>query len=214
MGEWTVERWRGTAAGFHEFTPPSRRAVWVVDLAEPALVLGSTQSIDSVDHAVAGASGVTIARRHSGGGAVWLHPDQSVWVDITIPRDDPLWVDDVPSSMGWLGDVFVGALAGVQEAIVHHGSYEPTVLARTVCFGGLAPGEVVSGGAKLVGISQRRTREGARFQCVAYTTWSTEPWVDAIVDPVIRESARALHVAEIAVDIDQLVNRLVQSLPG
>ena len=88
MGEWKVEHRRGTAADFHEFVPPSGRAVWVVDLTEPALVLGSTQSAASIDAETASRLGVTLARRHSGGGAVWLHPGQSVWVDITIPSDD------------------------------------------------------------------------------------------------------------------------------
>jgi lipoate-protein ligase A len=213
MGEWKVEHRRGTAADFHEFVPPPGRALWVVDLTEPALVLGSTQSAASIDAETASRLGVTVARRHSGGGAVWLHPGQSVWVDITIPSDDSLWVDDVPSSMGWLGEVFVNALAGVQETVVHRAAYEPTELARTVCFGGLAPGEVVASGGKLVGISQRRTREGARFQCVAYTTWSTEPWVDVIADASIRNEARTLRVAELAVNTDQFVDRLLNSLP-
>lgn len=213
MGDWKTENWRGTAADFHEFVPPSGRAVWVVELTEPALVLGSTQSTDTIDAAGASRLGVTLARRHSGGGAVWLHPDQSVWVDVTIPRDDPQWVDDVPSSMNWLGDAVVRALDDAQGARTHTARYEATDLARTVCFGGLAPGEVVAGGAKLVGISQRRTREGARFQCVAYRTWTTEPWAEVIADVTIREQVRSLEVAELAVGADQFVSSLLRSLP-
>lgn len=89
MGEWNVENWRGTAADFHEFVPSSQRAVWVVELTEPALVLGSTQSTDGVDASAASRLGFAVARRHSGGGAVWLHPTQSVWVDVTIPVTTP-----------------------------------------------------------------------------------------------------------------------------
>jgi lipoate-protein ligase A len=37
-----------------------------------------------------------------------------------------------------------------------------------VCFAGLGPGEVSAGGRKLVGISQRRTRAAARFQCAVH----------------------------------------------
>ena len=40
-----------------------------------------------------------------------------------------------------------------------------------VCFAGLGPGEVTVGGAKVVGISQRRTRHAARFQCAALLRW-------------------------------------------
>ena len=213
MNGWDVERWRGTAADFHEFVPPPKRTMWVVDLTEPALVLGSTQSAATVDAGVASSLGITVARRHSGGGAVWLHPGQSVWMDFTIPRDDPMWVDDVPSSMGWLGKVFCRALEGIQPADVVDAPYVATPLARAVCFGGLAPGEVVTGGAKTVGVSQRRTREGARFQCVAYTEWNVEPWVRVIADDDIRDATRALDVAEIALDADEFVRRVRSALP-
>lgn len=213
MSEWTVEHWRGTASDFHEMVLPATRAVWVVELSAPALVLGSSQREDTIDRDAAQRLGVPLARRHSGGGAVWLNPRQSVWVDITIPRDDPLWVDDVSSSMNWLGSCIAGALAGAHEAHVHAATYEATDLARAVCFGALAPGEVADDTGKLVGISQRRTREGARFQCVAYTEWDTEPWVDVIADASIRDLTRALRVAELALPGDDFVARLTQSLP-
>ena len=41
-----------------------------------------------------------------------------------------------------------------------------------VCFAGLGPGEVLRDGDKLVGISQRRSRAGARFQCAVHIRWS------------------------------------------
>ena len=40
-----------------------------------------------------------------------------------------------------------------------------------VCFEGRGAGEVLVGEKKLVGISQRRTRAGSRFQCVWYRRW-------------------------------------------
>jgi hypothetical protein len=44
-------------------------------------------------------------------------------------------------------------------------------LGRLVCFAGIGAGEVLVGGAKVVGISQRRDRRGSRFQCVAHRSW-------------------------------------------
>ena len=38
-----------------------------------------------------------------------------------------------------------------------------------VCFAGLGPGEVLLDGRKLVGLSQRRTRNGVRIQGTLYT---------------------------------------------
>jgi hypothetical protein len=55
-----------------------------------------------------------------------------------------------------------------------------SALSDVVCFAGLGPGEVTIGGRKAVGISQRRTREAARFQCVAYERWDPAPLCAAL----------------------------------
>ncbi|HEX6785774.1 MAG TPA: hypothetical protein VF076_01140, partial [Acidimicrobiales bacterium] len=70
-----------------------------------------------------------------------------------------------------------------------------------VCFSGLGPGEVHAGGRKVVGISQRRTRGWARFQCAAYLRWDPDalvallapprPPVDALTDAVLEVPATA-----------------------
>jgi lipoate-protein ligase A len=105
---------------------------------------------------------VEIVRRRSGGGAVLLVPGECVWV----PRDDPLWADDIGRSMWWFGEVWAEALTavGCTDVAVHHGPVQHTPWSRLVCFDGLGAGEVTSGGRKAVGISQRRTREWARMQ--------------------------------------------------
>ncbi len=55
--------------------------------------------------------------------------------------------------------------------------------AELVCFAGIGPGEVLLGGRKLVGISQRRTRNGSRFQCMVHTRWSPDVLVDLLAEP-------------------------------
>jgi lipoate-protein ligase A len=59
-----------------------------------------------------------------------------------------------------------------------------------VCFSGLGPGEVHADGRKVVGISQRRTRRWARFQCAAYLHWDPAALVSLLVPP--RPSAEEL----------------------
>jgi lipoate-protein ligase A len=59
----------------------------------------------------------------------------------------------------------------VQDLEVHQGRSIETKWSRLVCFAGLGPGEVNLAGAKVVGIAQRRTREGARFLTVAALRW-------------------------------------------
>jgi hypothetical protein len=67
-----------------------------------------------------------------------------------------------------------------------------------VCYAGRGPGEVFvptpdGGSAKVVGIAQRRTRAGARFQCAALIEpWRPAPLLDllALTDD---ERTRAAH---------------------
>ena len=108
---------------------------------------------------------------------MYVHPTESLWVDVVIPRDDELWSDDIGRSMWWLGDAWNVALAavGMPGLAVHRGGLVATEWSRTLCFAGIGPGEVLAGGSsKVVGISQRRTREMARFQCIVYRSWDAE----------------------------------------
>jgi lipoate-protein ligase A len=175
QGGWNVLRRRGPAAALHalEWPDPLCRTVWVLEVDASALVLGSTQPVESVDVDALAASGVELTRRLSGGGAVLLEPGGSVWVDVFISRDDPRWHDDVGRSFVWLGEAWADALAslGVAGLDVHRGGLVRGRYGRQVCFAGIGPGEVTVQGVKVVGLSQRRTRTGARFQCIVHRAW-------------------------------------------
>lgn len=170
---------RGAAGEIHarDLAPPTgpgATLAWI-EATGPALVLGSRQAAvpGLVDEVACARDGVEIARRRSGGGAVWLAPGEHLWVDVLVGRDDPRWDDDVTRACGWLGDAWCEALAAEGLAspgdlAVHRGGL---VHDAPVCFAAMGPGEVALGGAKLVGLSQRRTREGARFQCVVHARW-------------------------------------------
>lgn len=189
---WGIERHVGSAASFHgrDVPSPARRVVWWFEVDGPTVVLGSTQADEVVDRERSVRSGVEVVRRRSGGGAVWLDGSSVTWVDVVLPAGDPLWDDDVGRSALWLGRVWVDALAelGVSGATIHAGPMVRTDDARLVCFAGLAPGEVVVGGAKVVGVSQRRTRTAARFQCALLHSWDPAPLVD-VLDLPERERA-------------------------
>jgi len=180
-----VDRWRGSAAAFHARAlprPVETAAVWLFAVERPALVLGSGQRDDVVDVRVAQAQGVEVVRRSSGGGAVLLIPGRCLWVDVVLPRDDPRWVDDVGRSAHWLGDVWARALRGLGvDGSVHRGRLERTPWGGLICFGAVGPGEVTVDGRKVVGISQRRTRDGARFQCLVLERWDPVALLDLLV---------------------------------
>jgi lipoate-protein ligase A len=140
----------------------SSRIIRVLTVEKPVVVLGSAQDPSTV------VESVEVVRRRSGGGAVWLDSESMVWFDVIISSADPLWRVDVGESMWWVGDIFAQALRslgvpGVQthrEAMVRH------ELDRTICWTGIGPGEVTAGqsGPKMVGVAQKRLRNGALFQ--------------------------------------------------
>jgi len=165
----------GRAGTLHalEVRADAERSVWVMTLSVDALVLGSTQNRAVVAPGVLDGEAIDVVTRRSGGGAVLLGRSNTVWVDVVIPRDDPLWVDDVGRSFDWLGTTWaatlvrLGCFAG-HDVAVHCGPLRRTPESDLVCFAGMGPGEVTVDGCKTIGLSQRRGREGARFQCLVH----------------------------------------------
>jgi lipoate-protein ligase A len=170
----------GSAADFHARTIGDDPVpqVWVFDVTAPALVLGSGQRGGGVaDDAACAAAGVDVVQRRSGGGVVLLVPGEVVGFDVVMPATDLHAVgvrDDVGASMAWLGGHVAVALAdlGVAADVHTGGMLACSAWCPLVCFAGIGPGEVLVDGDKLVGISQRRTRAGARFQCAVHARWS------------------------------------------
>lgn len=218
---WAVQRYAEPPGSFHARPVPTAldRSVWVCDPTEPALVLGSTQSDELVDRAACRRAGVEVVRRRSGGGAVHVEPSRLLWVDVLIPASDPLWDRDVARAFVWLGEAWAAALMDLGvDAVVHRGGPLTTRWSTRVCFAGLGSGEVTtSTGAKLVGISQRRTRPGARFQCAALAQWDPARLIDLLVlDPSERAAACSdLEGAAtgVGVDLDALLEAFLDRLP-
>jgi lipoate-protein ligase A len=209
---WSVERSRTSATAFHarDVPDPAVRSVWVCDATGPALVLGSAQSDAGVDRA----AGLPVVRRRSGGGAVLVVPGEVLWVDLVIPAGDPLWHDDVGRAFWWVGEAWAAALAELGEAAqVHQGGLERSAWSRAVCFAGLGPGEVTVGGRKVVGLSQRRTRAAARFQCAALGVWDPSAIVPLLGLPAAAADDLAALAAPVGVDLERLLAALLRHLP-
>jgi len=145
--------------------------LWVFEVERPTVVLGSRQAMVTLPE-------VDVVRRRSGGGAVYLEPGGALWVDVVVPRGDEWWDDDVGRAAHWLGAAWAAAIGGA--AVVHRGPMVTTEWSDLICFAGLGPGEVTVDGRKVVGISQRRTRDAARFQCVTYERWDPHPLVELL----------------------------------
>ena len=162
--------------------------MWVFDVTRPALVLGSRQDPSIVNQATCAARGIDVVVRRSGGGVMLLVPGEHLWVDVVVGAQDPLWTNDVQRSADWLGHVWQRTLADfdVTETFVASGGLVADDLGRLVCFAGRGSGEVMAsdGTTKYVGISQRRTRDHARFQCTVYTQWAASALVELLAEPV------------------------------
>ena len=214
---WVVDRHRDTAAALHGLTvaDDGTRRVWVLEPTGPAVVLGSTQDRTVVvDEAAATRAGVAVVTRRSGGGAVWVTPDDPLWIDVIVPRGDELWDDDVGRSFLPVGEAWQRALStvGVIGSSVHRGVMIRTAWSGTVCFAGTGPGEVLLGGAKVVGISQRRTRAGARFQCAVPRRWEPEALRGLLRDPPPAGVLDGCGAGVGDVDAGALVGALVTAL--
>ena len=68
----------------------------------------------------------------------------------------------------------LGPLEDSGRLVRHDGRWSDRDLGARACFAAVGPGELVLDGRKVLGISQRRTRAGARFQCLAYRRWDPE----------------------------------------
>ncbi len=156
--------------------------MWVLEAELPALVLGSTSDPSAVDAQRAAERGFEIVRRRSGGGAVLLVPGEHLWVDFWVPRGHVLASDDVARGAFWAGEAFAGAAETVlgRPATVRRQGLDNGDHGAAVCFAGAGPGEVFAGDRKLVGISQRRTRDWTRIQTLVHQRWQPELLVDLL----------------------------------
>jgi lipoate-protein ligase A len=195
------------------------RAVWDVRITRKAIVLGSRQDQSLLNGEQCNRDEIEIVRRRSGGGIVFLAPGEHVWLDVVIPRGDVLWNDDVAKASWWLGDVWVQTLnaLGENNVLVHRESLSSDAWGDLLCFAGVGPGEVARQSAeslsKFVGISQRRTRDYARFQCTIYTKWNPHDVEMYVVNTPGNLSEIAQRVASVQVSQQAIVDTFVSLLP-
>ncbi len=212
-----MQRRRGSASRLHGIDLPTDvRSAWVMETRRTALVLGSAQSVEAVDLDSMREMGIEVARRRTGGGAVLIVPGESRWVDLVIPAGDPLWDDDVARAFHWVGEAWADALRSLgMEAEVHRTAARDRERGSIVCFGGVGPGEVIVDGRKVVGISQRRTRGGARFQCMVHERFDAAKSA-AVVRSDLMWADMVEHLAlsvGVVPDVDVAVTSLLRHLP-
>ena len=206
---WEMAREEGSAEDLHRrsaelvSSPRAVRSVRLLEVASPALVLGSAQPFSHVDPSAARAAGIEVVRRRSGGGAVYVSQSAVVWVDVVVPRGDPLWHPDVGMAAWWLGEAWARALsqAGVGGSRVWESAMRRTAWSDRVCFAGTGPGEVLLGECKVVGISQRRTRSAALFQTALVVDWDPGRLLDVLALDAAQRRAALDELARAAIGV-------------
>lgn len=206
---WEAEIVRGSASAFHARVIPDdiRPTVWWFEVDRPALVLGSAQDASRIDHDECARRGVEVVRRNSGGGAVLLVPGEVAWFDVIIPSSHGRWDHDVSRAAWWVGEAVCTAL-GDAQLTVHRGAMLRTPWSGDVCFAGIGPGEVTSGGRKVLGLSQRRTRAWLRYQCAVYRRWDPASLVALLRPPAPTAGELEPLVRTAAITLDTLLAAL------
>jgi lipoate-protein ligase A len=171
---------------------------------QPALVLGVGQHQEVLDTSKVQAAGIDVVKRSSGGGVVFATPEM-VALDVALPADSPLAIQDVVESYRWVGGAFMEALTRIMPGA-------PLALAQTVearadraaqssapagtaehqrglaCFGTLSPYELVLlsqdvPSRKLVGLSQVRKRGVVLHQVGFYARFSGRQMAEYLAVP-------------------------------
>lgn len=214
-----VERIETPAILVAPATPTSRLAVFSFP-SSAAVVAGSTQRLETLDAREISARSLEIVRRRSGGGAVLVAPQAQVWLDLFVPAKDPLFTSDVIRASAFVGDLWrsclVDLLGNDLPIRTHGGPVVQSRWSRVWCFSGLGPGEVTRGEKKIVGLSQRRNRDGAWFFTMALTEFDAERDASLVSGDV--EDRRALteelrqHVTTLAAPLDDVVARLKEGI--
>jgi lipoate-protein ligase A len=197
------------------------RLARILQIDQPAVILGSTQSESEVDAGAAARAGVHVARRASGGGAVLVDPEAVLWIDLIITAGDPLWDTDVGLATWWVGEAWAAAVEqiGAGPAEVWRGALQRSAWSRRVCFAGLGPGEVAVGAQKVVGISQRRTRQAALFQTAALLSWEPAALLALLAGDEAARPGAATELGRRATGVGRgraaaLTAALLAALPG
>ena len=166
----------GSAAELHAVPLPTvdqptandEAELWVMQPTAPALVMGSSQKPEQFDTKRLADEGIELAGRRSGGGAVFIEPASTVWIDLLAPRSSPWWSADLAENFVLVGEVWRRALSslGIETDMCSEAPTR-TDAATLACWAGVGWGELTIDGAKVLGLSQRRTRWGSRVQAMA-----------------------------------------------
>ena len=207
----------GSCEEFHHrpFPGANEPVISLFTPVQPAIILGSTQEPSLINEKACLVNNIKIVKRRSGGGIVFLAEDSTIWIDVEIPREHSLWLNDVGESSLWLGEVFENELSRLCDVKLelHRDALIKTAWSSLICFAGRGPGEVFTeDGRKVVGISQRRTRDWARFQCAISLQWKPALLLELLNEPYPTISEIEDCGANLALDSGLVATKMTEAI--
>ena len=201
MNSWAIETKYSETALAHEANLDEWRepTIWVIEPKDSCLVLGKSQrGKDFLNLSYLEEQNINLTVRQSGGGAVLVSPEDMLWVDIFVPKESRFWLADIAKASIWIGGIWRDALKRLDiECSLFHENFSRSEASDLICFIGRAPGELFIDNRKILGISQRRSKHGTRFQCALIINWQPEHMVAAYTSAPIPNLGKLISSAGI-----------------
>jgi lipoate---protein ligase len=195
-------------------------------MAQPAgLVLGFSQKDTTINPVALAAGSFPIYHRRAGGTAVLVGPTL-LCLDVILPADHPLHLEDLVESYRWFGEAWVQTFShlGLQTRIVtpdeahaqrdlrkQPDTMEYELLMNRACYGTLSPYEVVFGRRKVVGLDMIRRRAGTLLQAGVLLHWETETLAHLLGHTREEQEILQKGLLERAVGLDLLLGRVADN---
>ena len=144
-------------------------------------------------------------------------PEDMLWVDIFVPKESKFWIADIAKASIWIGRIWDDALKRLDvECFLFDENFSRTEASDLICFIGRAPGELFIGNRKILGISQRRSKFGTRFQCALIINWKPEHMIGAYSSTPIPNLDKLITRAGIASGCEKqdALNAFLSVLPS
>ena len=220
LSSWIIETKYSETALAHEANLDEWRepTIWIIEPKDSCLVLGKSQrGRDFLNLSYLEEQNINLAVRQSGGGAVLVAPEDMLWVDIFVPKESKFWIADIAKASIWIGGIWHDALKRLDiECSLFDENFSRSEAYDLICFIGRAPGELFINTRKILGISQRRSKFGTRFQCALIINWKPDHMIAAYTSSPIPNFDQMISRAGIASGCEKqdALNAFLSALPS
>ena len=220
LDSWTIETKHSETALAHEANLEEwqKPTIWIIEPKDTCLVLGKSQRGRAfLDLNYLEEQNINLTVRQSGGGAVLVSPEDMLWVDIFIPQGSKFWIPDIAKASIGIGTIWHEALKRLDiECSLFEQKFTRSEASDLICFISRAAGELFVKNRKILGISQRRSKFGTRFQCALIINWKPEQMIAAFRSSPIPDLDKLISAAGIGIRCEKqnALNAFLSVLPS